>query len=191
MTRMDELADRLSALLDTINTARDEAAALAIPPYVVSGEIIESAWGNAVVDELARQEIDHVAATNALRARVGHTYHQANAAIIPIAPDTWTLFGVGTVVLPPTAAIYDLLVTVSVQINATGYNRLIASINGTQVAGAGESTAITITGTTSCLVHQAYTQFCPGSFTIEAQALAQSGGGLGPGWGSCVAIPVG
>jgi hypothetical protein len=39
---------------------------LAIPPHVASGELITSGWGNAVVDELARQEAAHQGAINTI-----------------------------------------------------------------------------------------------------------------------------
>ena len=63
MTTVDELAARLDALTLALQqqgalVAPPGVSALAagdMPPHVVSGELITSAWGNSVVDELARQ----------------------------------------------------------------------------------------------------------------------------------------
>lgn len=60
MTTIDELATRLDTLVAAMESAGVVAPAAlaepvplgALPPRVASGELITSAWGNAVVDEL-------------------------------------------------------------------------------------------------------------------------------------------
>ena len=60
VSRIEELMAELAAALEV---ERDRAVgpeplAGALPPYVAAGELITSAWGNAVVDEQARQRLE-------------------------------------------------------------------------------------------------------------------------------------
>jgi hypothetical protein len=75
MTTIDDLAARIDAL-----TAGLQAQGLAVPeplvggtlpPHVASGELITSAWGNAVVDELTRSRTDTRAVAGAFQGLAG------------------------------------------------------------------------------------------------------------------------
>lgn len=160
------------------------------PPHVAPDELIESAWGNAVVDELARQETDHVWATNNLAARIGRAYGYSNASVSAIAANTWYDYVIFNCTLPSTATAYEILVTVGAQISSVGYNRLIVGINGVQQVAAGESTCTVASGNTSHMTHTAMINRGPGMFTVSAIGLGQSAGTIGPVWTSIVAIPI-
>ena len=172
---------------------------MAAPDHVVSGELIESSWGNDVVDELARQETDHTAAlNNEAGARIA-----GDQGVLARFPTTRVLYNEGSFTTPAATwgdyqianfnldGTYSLLVIVTGTLYAGsggGECHIAASINGTIIPGSKSAKATILGGMNAFLVAQATTTLGVGSYTLSAGVFTSAAGNVEKLFGSVTTL---
>jgi hypothetical protein len=163
----------LVAELDRLIASPGPSAAVdpdGTPGHVAAGELIESAWGNAVVDDL-----------DDLRQRFPAVQQINNAGTVATGPNTWTRFQIGTLALPKAGRIYDVLVTVSGQLwpgPTGGYCRVVGGWDGVMQAQ-GEAFATMAPTGTAWLTHTFYRRQGGGvTVSLDLFGLTQNAGNI-------------
>lgn len=163
---------------------------MAIPDHVVSGELIESAWGNDVVDELARQESAHtaaissemsdrIAADQAILARFPQAWLVGYTGVLPLPAASWANVQTAPFVTLPFTC--QVLVTTSATLfagSAGGEMHLTGGLDGTQQSGVQSSKCSVAGASNAFLVHQWSGIVPAGQHRFDAFGFASAAGNI-------------
>lgn len=205
LARLDEIVARLDALGIVAPPSGTPASVNpdGSPGHVAPGELIESAWGNAVSDSVQALSnyddlqdtyiLDHGTKIADLIARKPKRWVLFNSASTTCSDVSgWTDFVVGGFTLPG-PYIWDILVTVSAELrdgDDNGACKLIGGINGTQRPDSMGTSAVAAGGSnwlTASFAHQ----LGAGTFNVSAFGQTATGGYMGSGTATVIAFPNG
>jgi hypothetical protein len=174
MTLADMHPDRIRSLIAGLEDLLAAPAPLAAPPHVAAGELIESSWGNAVVDELAAIRAGYEQGDRNVYAALPTVTQLYNDGSFPLPQGVWSDVQLGTFVITRQTDLHILVTATIYPGSGGGECHIQTAVNG---SGAGHSSKQRAPGGNHAfLVHQHKTTLGPGTYMLSVLCFSEAAG---------------